>query len=78
MKRFPTGPLRDIDNRIHRSFKDLAATWRETQSVWKDDRARRFESERLSALPPTLTQLATELAELIEQIESANRELDDD
>ncbi|OYP31694.1 hypothetical protein [Rhodopirellula sp. MGV] len=70
-------PLTDAQNRFRRDFNDFARLWQETKEVWKDDRARQFEQEDLSAIAPSLSRFTASLAEFTENLRKAQVAISD-
>ena len=61
-------PLTDAQNRFRREFTEFARLWQETKEDWRDDRARQFEQENLSALGPSLSRFTSTLAEFTDSL----------
>lgn len=76
--RYPLGQLLDVDQRVERTFKDLASAWQSTREVWQDQKALKFEREKLEPISPVLARLTHELKEFTEWVDAADRELLDD
>ena len=63
---------------LKRSAGRLKDRWHETQSVWSDETARKFEDEHLSHLAPQITLTVATIHRLAELLEQAERDCEED
>ena len=70
-------PLQDAMERLKSDHSDLATDWRQTKSEWPDAVAEQFEQQHLQPIGPTLSRLSTALADLIERVRHAEKQLSD-
>ncbi|WP_182870183.1 hypothetical protein [Stieleria mannarensis] len=70
-------PLTDAQARFRRDFNDFARLWQATKEDWRDDRAAEFEREYLAPLGPSLSRLASCLAEFTETLRKSQAAIDD-
>ena len=69
--------LQTSTGRLQRETKRLREKWEQTKQHWQDQTAREFEEKYLQPLMPTLQLTLAAVYELVEVIEEAEQQCDD-